>query len=69
MITFAFNVKYLKGYVRYILEKACENIRKFLLHFKSSFCSWDIQALESKNLKFNHVIKRLSMKQEVRLTE
>ena len=69
MITFAFNVKYLKGYVRYILEKACENIRKFLFHFKSSFCSWDIQALESKNLKFNDIIKRLSMKQEVRLTE
>ena len=37
--------------------------------FKSSFRSWDIQALEFQNLKFHDIIKFLSMKQEVNFTE
>ena len=43
--------------------------KKFLFLFKSYFCSWDIQVLEFYDLNFSDVIKSLSIKQEIYVTE
>ena len=41
----------------------------FLSRFKSSFRSQENQILESYILKFHNVIKCLSIKQEIQITE
>ena len=41
----------------------------FLFHFKSSFLSRENQSLEFKIFKFHDVIKCLSVKKEIHLTE
>ena len=72
------NAGQIKGYVRgifYILifkskREHFWNYQKCILfHFKSSLRSWYIQILEFYNPKCYDILKWLSMKQEIRVTE
>ena len=68
----------LKGCVHYIFASLfCMSKRKhfwnkeksFLFHFKSSFCSWDIQILTFQSFKCHDIIKCLNVKHKTHIVE